>query len=184
MDHDITIYLVLFGSEAFGLASSLFDDLKSYVDDHYVAEKKKKEYGPGPHFRRRFENYIREETFEDEEREVAPDSMMTGAAASMDMFVSCDEAPTAARIDGGLKEFLEQHESTFSEFLLDLLKERYGKDSEVYKRAEISKQLFSNGFSVIRMMMSDSYCRLIREHIRQLFFQQYPAVNQHAQPRE
>ena len=143
MDHDITIYLVLFGSEAFGLASSLFDDLKSYVDDHYVAEKKKKEYGPGPHFRRRFENYIREETFEDEEREVASESMMTGAAASMDMFVSCDAAPSAARIDGGLKEFLKQHESTFSEFLLDLLKERNGKDSEVYKRAEISKQLFS-----------------------------------------
>lgn len=143
MDHDITIYLVLFGSEAFGLASSLFDDLKSYVDDHYVAEKKKKEYGPGPHFRRRFENYIREESFSAAEKEVEPDSLMTGAAASMDLFVSCDEAPSAARIEGDLGEFLKQHESTFSEFLLDLLKERDGKDSEVYKRAEISKQLFS-----------------------------------------
>lgn len=143
MDHDITIYLVLFGSEAFGLASSLFDDLKSYVDDHYVAEKKKKEYGPGPHFRRRFENYIREESFSAAEKGVEPDSLMTGAAASMDLFVSCDEAPSAARIEGDLGEFLKQHESTFSEFLLDLLKERDGKDSEVYKRAEISKQLFS-----------------------------------------
>jgi hypothetical protein len=134
---------VLFSSEAFGLASSLFDDLKSYVDDHYVAEKKKKEYGPGTHYRRRFENRAREESFEAGAGEVGADSLMTGAAASAGMFVSCDEAPVAASIDGGLKGFLEQRESTFSEFLLDLLKERNGKDSEVYKRAEISKQLFS-----------------------------------------
>ena len=52
--------------------------------------------------------------------------------------------PTAApQMGSGLKEFLQQSESTFSEFLLDLLKERSGKDSEVFKRAEISKQLFS-----------------------------------------
>ena len=45
--------------------------------------------------------------------------------------------------EASLAELLRQSESTFSEFLLDLLKEREGKDSEVYKRAEISKQLFS-----------------------------------------
>ena len=42
-----------------------------------------------------------------------------------------------------LEDILRQHEKTFSEYLLDLLKERKGKDSEVYKRAEVSKQLFS-----------------------------------------
>ena len=144
MDHDITIFLVLFGSETFGLASSLFDDLKSYVDDHYVAEKKQKEYGAGPHERRRrLENSFRDASFAAAKREDASDRRMSGAAASMGLFVSCDAAPSAARVDGGLDEFLRQHESTFSEFLLDLLKERSGKDSEVYKRAEISKQLFS-----------------------------------------
>ena len=34
-------------------------------------------------------------------------------------------------------------QATFSEYLRDLLIERGGKDSEVYKRAEVSKQLFS-----------------------------------------
>ena len=42
-----------------------------------------------------------------------------------------------------LDDFLKQREKTFSEYLLDLLKERNGKDSEVYKRAEVSRQLFS-----------------------------------------
>ena len=43
----------------------------------------------------------------------------------------------------GLKDYIAQSESTFSEHLRDLLTERSGKDSEVYKRAEVSKQLFS-----------------------------------------
>ena len=147
MDHDLTIYLVLFGSEAFGLASSLFDDLKSYVDDHYVAEKKEKEYGPGPRRRRRFENCFREASSEARESAAKSGSQMTGAVSSADMLASCDAAPSAACIGGDLGEFLKQHESTFSEFLLDLLRERSGKDSEVYKRAEISKQLFSKMIS-------------------------------------
>jgi DNA-binding phage protein len=59
---------------------------------------------------------------------------------------SASPAPsTAPRPDVrySLAAVLEQHEKTFSEYLLDLLKERDGKDSEVYKRAEVSKQLFS-----------------------------------------
>lgn len=130
MEHNITVYLVLFGSEAFGLASSLFDDLKSYIDDHYVAEKEKREYASASPFRRRFERNF-------------PDSYSSMAGASMDMSAVCDMAPSVARIDDDLGKLLQQHESTFSEFLLDLLKERSGKDSEVYRRAEISKQLFS-----------------------------------------
>ena len=49
----------------------------------------------------------------------------------------------AAQMGSSLEEYLRNAERTFSESLLDLLKERSGKDSEVYKRAEISKQLFS-----------------------------------------
>ena len=51
------------------------------------------------------------------------------------------EMPAAA--SSSLADFLGRHEKTFSEYLLDLLRERDGKDSEVYKRAEVSKQLFS-----------------------------------------
>ena len=36
LEHDLNIILVLFSSEAFGLAGSVFDDLKSYIDDNYV----------------------------------------------------------------------------------------------------------------------------------------------------
>ena len=44
MDHEMQIDLVLFNAKAFGLAESLFDDLKSYIDDNYVEERQKTEY--------------------------------------------------------------------------------------------------------------------------------------------
>ena len=36
--HDMRILLVVFGSDAYSLAGSLFDDVKSFVDDRYVDE--------------------------------------------------------------------------------------------------------------------------------------------------
>ena len=133
MDHDLAVYLVLFNGKAFHLASSLFADLKSYIDDNYVAEKRQEEYGG------RAENYRRRESMAmplaDEAME-ADYAIGSSAMAPASLFHGA--VPTQ-----NLAEILVQSESTFSEFLLDLLKERTGKDSEVYKRAEISKQLFS-----------------------------------------
>ena len=128
MEHDLTVYLVLFNGKAFHLASSLFADLKSYIDDNYVEEKRQEEYGSAGVNRRRRETIIMPMADEAVEADyaMAPTVLFHGAT------------PTQS-----LADILNQSESTFSEFLLDLLKERSGKDSEVYKRAEISKQLFS-----------------------------------------
>ena len=133
MDHDMTVYLVLFNGKAFDLASSLFADLKSYIDDNYVAEKRKEEYGSSLSNRRRRESMALPEADLFRDADIA---FNEGFTAPM--------APVSGAIPAqSLSDILRQSESTFSEFLLDLLKERSGKDSEVYKRAEISKQLFS-----------------------------------------
>jgi len=136
MDHDMTVYLVLFNRKAFFLASSLFSDLRSYIDDNYVEEQTQREYGSWREERRRSES-LRQDAF--------PESM----AAREDVweYEAFDGEPymsaAAPAPSYSLEDLLRQSESTFSEFLLELLKERSGKDSEVYKRAEISKQLFS-----------------------------------------
>ena len=137
LDHDLTIFLVLFNGKAFGLAASLFDDLKSYIDDNYVDAQAKREYSAAAQQRPRRE----------------PPTALRRNARAESGALPCDDAymisapmamPAAsAQMGGSLEEFLRQRESTFTESLLDLLRERAGKDSEVYKRAEISKQLFS-----------------------------------------
>lgn len=132
MDHEMTVYLVLFNGKAFGLASSLFADLKSYIDDNYVEDKRREEYGPKSENRRRLESLSI----------LSP--LIHRDSDNIAGFMPDMEAPTFGAMPSvSLNDLLKQSESTFSEFLLDLLKERSGKDSEVYKRAEISKQLFS-----------------------------------------
>ncbi len=138
MEREMQIELVLFSGEAFGMAGSVFDDLKSYVDDRYVSERNEEEYAMAPSSSARpFEN--RREDIRLRRRQRAEEAAKY-CLGSMPQAA----APRPAAPSPSLEEILRQgQESTFSEHLLDLLKERSGKDSEVYKRAEVSKQLFS-----------------------------------------
>ena len=153
MDHDMTVYLVLFNGKAFSLASSLFSDLRSYIDDNYVEEQTQKEYGSPYERRRRRENLAPPEEYEEYEASIA-----FGDVCEESLMPEASAAPLPA---GSLEELLGQSESTFSEYLLDILKERSGKDSEVYKRAEISKQLFSK-------MLSNKYYQPTKNTVIQL----------------
>ena len=169
MDHELTVYLVLFNGKAFSLASSLFADLRSYIDDNYVEEKTWKEYGSSYEERRRRQNLARREEYLLSESSDA----FTGAGKESLLFEDSDALkdvsftaplpkPTSApSLSGSLEELLRKSESTFSEFLLDLLRERTGKDSEVYKRGEISKQLFSK-------MLSNKYYQPTKSTVVQL----------------
>ncbi len=137
LEHEMQIFLVLFNAKAFGIAGSIFDDLKSYIDDNYVAERNEEEYlidGNRPL------NMSRRDRVRTELRRRQMVGEEAGSFSHADYALS-SEMPAATPLS--LEDVLRQKEKTFSEFLLDLLKERSGKDSEVYKRAEVSKQLFS-----------------------------------------
>ncbi len=154
LDHEMTIYLVVFGKRATGLAGSLFDGVKNYIDDHYANEKAREEYGdydvlterPRADWIRRREAIL--STSQAYRPNAAPDMAAAppGGAASKRKAKPAQrpeaeaDAETAA---GSLEDYLRLHESTFPEYLIDLLRERGGKDSTVYHRAQISKQLFN-----------------------------------------
>ena len=169
MDHELTVYLVLFNGKAFSLASSLFADLRSYIDDNYVEEKTWKEYGSSYEERRRRQNLARrEESFLFEDSDALTDAPKDASFTAPLPKPSAPHPPayahkptSAPSLSGSLEELLRKSESTFSEFLLDLLRERTGKDSEVYKRGEISKQLFSK-------MLSNKYYQPTKSTVVQL----------------
>ena len=140
LEHEMQILLVLFNAEAVSVAGSVFNDIRSYVDDNYVSERTEEEYrvdaSPRP-FSCEY-NYRTERLEQERRRKTAAPPIfhaMEPPGASLDKpaaaSVSFDSIPR------------QEPESTFSEHLLDLLRERDGKDSEVYNRAEVSKQLFS-----------------------------------------
>ena len=147
MTHELQIILVVFGEEPFALARGLFGDLKSYVDAQYVGEAEQDEYGSGYTESIRRRRMARETTFAQQYNTVAfprPAAARPNAAHA-EAKETFDEAlcmPGAEASTHDLETILKGAESTFTEHLLDLLNERCEKDSNVYRRAEISRQLF------------------------------------------
>ncbi len=137
MDHDMDITLVVFDKDAFGLSEKLFREVSSYIDEHYVEQVQKLEYQQAPQALR--ERRIREADF---------------SAACMEMPPMPRTAPARARPairlpswkpekPLSLEELLKQTDAGFSETLLKLIDQSGRKDSEIYTRANVSRQHFS-----------------------------------------
>ncbi len=121
MEEDLVVYLVLFDKGAFVLSTNLYDAVKSYVDDHYVEEKEDL-------FSRDRRNQRR--VFQAEVRIVMP-------------MMEVEEAVRSPGKDRKLEELLHRKEETFSRMLLRLIDEKGYTDTEIYKRANMDRKLFS-----------------------------------------
>lgn len=97
MDNDMDIILSVFDSQAYGLSTRLFQDVRQYIDDNYVSEKMNQP----------------------------------------------DIRNTISYSDQSLEGWLKRTESTFSEYLLELIIEKDMKNADVYHGANITRQHFS-----------------------------------------
>lgn len=142
LHHRMQIYLVVFGSKAFSAAGGMFSDLKSFVDDNYVVERKREEYPAGRDWRILDELYEYQANYRPEEfvdDHTVPRPILNQAAGR-------DGAGNYAAASFGqdLDAFLKDSESTtFTEHLISLLQECGEKDSVVYHRAGMSRQRFN-----------------------------------------
>lgn len=113
LEHEMQVYLVVFNREVFRLSEKLFRDVRSYIDEHYVERKLLAEYRGRPRRRER--------------------GILLEAEA-------CYAAPMAPMC---LEELVAQTDAGFTETLLKLIDRTGKKDSEIYTRANISRQHFS-----------------------------------------
>ena len=168
LQHDMEIYLVVFGSQILRLSEKLVSDIDSYVDDHYVQDACRREYDhgrPEPElgYAVRASSALNEhplpfashaEPEEDRTDETAePDfesrpGPPAEMARGMSVFGSAalSSASPAARkhmVGRSLEDILNRSEETFQQQLFRLIREKGMKNSEVYKRANLQKQLFS-----------------------------------------
>lgn len=141
LTHDMRVILVMFERGTAALGGGLFSDLKSYIDDRYVDDAIVREYGV-PLQR----PATRAETAR--ARRIAKPAQPQAEAAreTIRFYTPLESEPVAfdqaTGASNDLNAFLRHKESTFSEHLLDLLKEHKGTDPDVYHRAGISRQLF------------------------------------------
>ena len=128
MEHDMQIYLVVFSKESVQLSEKLVLNVRSYIDENYVHTYEEKIFG-GSDSRRRQSRYHLRRT-----KEIQDECLSMPCAA-----VSCEKASTGLSLD----EFLKEKDIGFIETLKDLIKKSGLNNSAVYKKANISKQLFS-----------------------------------------
>lgn len=127
LEHDMHIYLVVFGRSAYQLSEKLFTRIASYIDDHYVDLWEVNTYGSKD---RHIRQNIRRREDLDLREEVCPRASMPLPPAPMFRSLS-------------LEDLLEQADTGFTETLLNLIDKTGKKDSEIYKKANLSKQHFS-----------------------------------------
>ena len=112
---DLLVYIVVFNRKVTQISQSLFSDIRQFVDDHYVALHE--DYRSTR--RRQMESLHKSVVLEESER------------------VAC------APMELSLEDMLKQTDAGFTETLLKLIDKSGKKDSEIYKKANLSKQHFS-----------------------------------------
>lgn len=150
LDHEMDIYLTVFGEEAFKLSNSLFKSIQSFIDENYVSSKFEEEYGvDGEPYPASGDSNLspRMKARRDAQREYAAEYTLGAPEPVEEAAVYGAPQILAEAVPDGKKEtlaeMLDNMDAGFSETLLTLIDMSGEKDSDVYNRACVSQQLFS-----------------------------------------
>ena len=120
LDNEMTVYMVVFDRKAYQISEKLISDIRAYIDDHYVEEHT---------------DYSRRAVCMS--KPILPTEACTDAAP-----MEIDECRSVYG-KNSLKDILSEIDESFSEMLLRKIDEAGLKDSQVYKKANIDRKLFS-----------------------------------------
>lgn len=114
MENEMQVYLVVFEKQSFELSEKLFKSVSSYIDENYVSDKINAEY-------------------------------KMSNLRSYELLFEASDTPRYGTIcsNPNLDGMLENLDKGFSETLLALIDRTGKKDSEIYKKANVDRKLFS-----------------------------------------
>ena len=115
LEHDMTVYLVVFGREAYRIGSRLFADISAYIDDRYAAAQ----------------------------LDLRRSCLLQSCAPAPEQTPECGASPAAAADTDLLANALDHLDESFSEMLLRKIDKRGMTDAQCYKKANIDRKLFS-----------------------------------------
>ena len=130
LKHEMQIYLVVFDEKSTELALRLNPSLEAYIDHNYVCEQREIEYG---------DVYFNSEKLCAESRVLLKEKSMPalGKWEEEEYYDFLEENESA------LNERMKHMSDTFQEYLFYLIESKDLTNAQVYKRAIITKQLFS-----------------------------------------
>ena len=137
LDHDMTVYLVVFGHESLVTGKKLFRDIREYIDDVYAETR----------IQKRRENARKQLWREDEKAALGLDmeiSQAIHANVSLEAGLpDMDLMPSGAPEEADWKKIIVNTDKGFSETLLQMIDERGMKDADCYKKANVDRRLFN-----------------------------------------
>ena len=137
MEHEMTVYLAVFDQESFRLSGRLYSKIEEFIDDHYAESRLEAEYASGSFSERR--------KLDTASMPPLPDSMLkmsksSCASAAPQSQILPQASAEAAR---SLEDVINNVGETFQERLLRFIDERNLTNAQVYKKANLSRKLFS-----------------------------------------
>ncbi|MDE6580168.1 MAG: macro domain-containing protein [Ruminiclostridium sp.] len=124
-DHDMEVYLVIFDRDSYQVSEKLLNDVESYIDEKYVKE-----------------HYVnRREEISADKGLVSLDEMLCEDRVIPQKRSFAKKATLTAA--NTLDKFIEKLDEPFNIALLRLIDAKGKSDTEVYKRANIDRKLFS-----------------------------------------
>ena len=128
-DYDMDIYIVVYNEELFNISGRLFDDIEEFIDDNYIDENDE--------MLEEFADRLEDARYSFDAEPCA------GALPSVhSLYCNASEAPHVPDIfDIDLDEVDAQ--KSFSETLIAMIADKYDKDSDFYRKANIDRKLFS-----------------------------------------
>lgn len=129
LQNDMTVYLVVFDKASYALSDKLFSSIKEYIDDHYV----------DTHSPRRMNRNA--EVLSQVRNMSAYDEVDNCNIMESKMGTPYPVAPSD--MPRSLDDVVAQLDESFSTMLFRIIDEKGEKDTDVYKRANIDRKLFS-----------------------------------------
>ena len=129
LQHEMMVYLVVFGRQEFFTGKKLFRDVQEYINDNYVDAR----------IRKNAENKRRVLWQMDEEKALQMEQSFLADTISEPR--PCASIGAAPRTDW--KELVKQTDEGFSAALLRLIDEKGMTDAQCYKKANVDRRLFS-----------------------------------------
>jgi O-acetyl-ADP-ribose deacetylase (regulator of RNase III) len=128
LNHEMTVYLVVFDKKSFVLSQKLFSAIKKYIDD----------------------NYVDEHLFEARRNKIWHDELQLSEIEDIGTISEArDWIPATEPLNKrSLEERLSRLDESFPQMLLRLIDEKGMTDVDAYKRANIDRKLFSKIRSV------------------------------------
>lgn len=144
LKNNMLIYLVVFDGESTRLGQNLYPDLEAYIDRNYVSDKREEEYGDRYFATKPAEQKPAKRGFlkgiklnlpkAEKSSAKIEDCQMMDATAYEDFLEESESA---------LNERIRHMEDSFQQYLMYLIERKGLTNAEVYKRAFVTKQLFS-----------------------------------------